>query len=1078
MSGVRGAAIAWVFALLTGAVSTHAQESTPKETAFRLPDGTVVFYTKNPGDPLPAIDGVLLSAKDYKQLLEQVEQLKKAKTAKPASPSVCHVLCTLKLKAERPSATFQMTYQFRTSVPNSLVALGGAKAFAVKADLDDRGPPMLDATMEGLVVLVDRPGEHTLKLTLEAPVTPRMKGDLGFDLGLPRAAITTFAFTTPPELKAIMFGTRTADATGKAGDLKTITADPKRYTADSTGTGTPLGPIDSLEVSWDSPSTAPAPTEATLDIDASIRVEDRSVETLATLKLRGPNREWTLILPAGMDLTATTSLVKPQIDRPTDPKSHEWKVTLAAGVTEATLTATLKQPRPDAKTTAPFNFAILAAKGTVRTSGTLRVFAPFNVRFMPLKASTDLRRVDAPAVGDDSPVAVYRFANVTNLDKRTAPLLDYELRPATAFVVAQPQHQLLLTSLGWRLRSTFRVSPVRTALDQLTLELPAGWQDPTFSPLDLVDEVQGGGDRTTARTLTIRFATPQREPFEMTLEARMPLAGESRDASLLLPKLTQTRERDATVSVTVPEPFEVKGTVREWDAGKIATLPVEFTSAKATSLTGRFDGTVARVDVAWQSAKPRFNADMQCDVSLSDRQAVVTQFIRLTFPEAASRTVKLAGPSNLAGFRSTPLLESTGPGEWTYTASSTAKDATLTLSFAVPLKLEPQTNWAVPLVWPDAATVATTVRIGGTTATRRVIGFDGPWRESAPEPSPDRDSLPWLTLSSTGENVPLTLNWAAADPTGSVVIDKAVHQWAIGDDGTQQGRSRFLLKRWPATLEVELPAGGPVSVLVDKQRVEPLVLKSDTPESRVLGIPLPEAKATRTSLLIEIRHNSPKDRPLDPPRLRGAVPRGVAWWQIAPPPGTLPLLFGEMTPEIAWRFNDGLLMPTACVSDTNLDKWLSDANELELTPGDATLTLSQSRPSPLRIIGVPRLPAFALGTLAFLLLGYGLTRLNARWLAPVLATIVIAITTVTLVWPQPMSQFALVAQPGILITVIVLGLCFAVKSWLHKRNARLATFSRGTPPPTLSSPAIGLSAKTSRSGVVEVNSPVPSASSP
>jgi len=63
-----------VLVLAMGAAAGFAQEpprpGKEKDAAVKLPDGTIVFYTKAPDDPNPPIDGVRLSAKEYAALVE------------------------------------------------------------------------------------------------------------------------------------------------------------------------------------------------------------------------------------------------------------------------------------------------------------------------------------------------------------------------------------------------------------------------------------------------------------------------------------------------------------------------------------------------------------------------------------------------------------------------------------------------------------------------------------------------------------------------------------------------------------------------------------------------------------------------------------------------------------------------------------------------------------------------------------------------------------------------------------------------------------------------------------------------
>ena len=64
------------------AVPVRGQPGTPdpiKASALKLPDGTVVFWTKNPEEANPTVEGVILSPQDYKALLEQAELARKVK---------------------------------------------------------------------------------------------------------------------------------------------------------------------------------------------------------------------------------------------------------------------------------------------------------------------------------------------------------------------------------------------------------------------------------------------------------------------------------------------------------------------------------------------------------------------------------------------------------------------------------------------------------------------------------------------------------------------------------------------------------------------------------------------------------------------------------------------------------------------------------------------------------------------------------------------------------------------------------------------------------------------------------------
>jgi hypothetical protein len=341
----------------------------PKASAVKLPDGTIVFLTKSPDEANPPIEGVYLSPQEYKALVEQAEQLKKLQDApRPQAPSECRVAGKIESRGDRTVAALTLTYSFRTAAPKAVVALGGQKAFPLAAKLDGGKLPALAAGDDGLTALVESPGEHTLVLTVEAPVGPRGgKAEVGFEVGLPRAAITTLALAPPEKVKQLTVGVRTAADRGGA---------PKRATEDAAALGKyPLGPAELLEVAWQPPTAAPVTPQAALsaEVEAAVRVDEAQVETTATVRLRGPAREWALVLPPGADVEArrATSAVPrdptielpfstafPGLTRPADPTQTNWTFRPPdSGGSDWDLTVTARQPRPmagDGKSEAPF----------------------------------------------------------------------------------------------------------------------------------------------------------------------------------------------------------------------------------------------------------------------------------------------------------------------------------------------------------------------------------------------------------------------------------------------------------------------------------------------------------------------------------------------------------------------------------------------------------------------------------------------------------------------------------------------------------------------------------------------------
>src|SRR5205814_4482573 len=185
-------------------------------------------------------------------------------------------------------------------------------------------------------------------------------------------------------------------------------------------------------------------------------------------------------------------------------------------------------------------------------------------------------------------------------------------------------------------------------------------------------------------------------------------------------------ERDAAVTASVPDGLDVRGEAREWEGehpaawgSPLAAIPGPNgkPGRAVTAVTGKADGGLARVTLAWHPHRPDLTADVRADVTLSDRQVEVRQTIRLRSPDGLPRPVRFRGPASASGLGARPPLEPLGPGEWNLTPPPDAKELTLTVVFAVPLpprSADDHEAWRVPvgLLWPAGSTRAdATVRV-------------------------------------------------------------------------------------------------------------------------------------------------------------------------------------------------------------------------------------------------------------------------------------------------------------------------------------------------------------------------------
>lgn len=1064
-----------------------------------------------PGQPAPLVkqpDGtfapavgeqVILSPEEHRRLLDQIEQLKKQLAVRrPAQPSECALRGVVERRGETLVAAVTATFSFRTTLPQSAVALGCRKAFLVSAKLDGDKLPVLDAGEDGFATLIETPGDHTLVLNVELPITGRgVKSEVGFELALPRAAITTLALDPPAGVDRVNLTTRTPDPAPPARpadprrvpglDVKLLAARPGREQ------GYPLGPVELLEVTWEPPTAVAAPPDPVraAEYDIACVLTDTLVETTAKVRLRGAARQWRLVAPAAATVTPERlgrdgeagPVPPPVVTRPADPAKSVWQIEFPAGAAAAdwVFTVVARQPRPkapDAKQKGPFPVGPFAVADVARQTGTVRVTAAANTR-LAYRHGPDLRRTDPPGpADDDTTTGSFKLATgPTGATPAFTPLLQVEAVPLTGAVQVRPTYKLTLRETGWRIRAELKVTPVRTEVDSIAVELPAEWRGVEASPPELVEGIKLVKEATAEnprQVAVIRLATGHRQPFDLILDATLPVPPAGRDAVVPLPRFPGAIERDAAITATVPDGFEVRGAAREWEGDQpagwgtpLAAIPGPDGKPPraATTLTGRFEFGAARVDLAWQQHRPETTAEVRADVTVQDRQVLVVEQIRLRSPEGFGRPVRFRGPAvplGRVGLKAQPPLEQVGPAEWSITPPADAKEATVTVSFAVPLAAHPASDpapWKLPvgLLTPVGVTrTETTVRVWANTGPGRVIGIEpGAWRELPPEPAADRDALPVLTLAGTADEQPLVLDVREVpDPAAVAVwVDRGLIQAWAGEDGVSQVRARFFLKRWLAgSALVHVPGTQAPTILLDGKKVDQ---PAEPAGDRVFRVPLPEAKPGRTATL-DIRYQLPtgrrsiSDAIYVPPVLLATAYTGPVRWQVTVPPGFLPVVTGSAGQiEQRWRWRLGMIAPAAAVTDEELDRWFRAGGPAE-GEADEGWEVGDGEPVILRTAGVesvrvgrvPHLGFVVACTLTALVLGLVLMRLPVAAAGVLVVVLAAVVAVATVLFPQPVGITIAAAEPGLVAFLVVFGFQTAIR-WRHRRRvSRLPGFSR------------------------------------
>jgi hypothetical protein len=1020
------------------------------------------------------------STQEYQKLLEQLEQLKKELAAKKAAPpSGCAIHARIEKRGESSVAALKLTYGFRTTAANSTVLLGAKRSFLVSAKLDGQPLPVLESTESGFTVTVEAAGNHTAILEVECPIGARgTKPEIGFELGLPRAAITTLICEPPGGVSRVSLTTRSFES-GKASEPRRIAGLDAKSLAPPPPLRDPypLGTVESLEVAWEPTAAAPVVDAIqTAELDAATLVTEGMIETTAKIKPRGTARTWRIAAPAdavvNVDRATGEATEAAVVSKPADAAKPVWKIDLPAGTVPAdwVVTVVIRTPRAKPNEPAsrgPFPIGPLSVLDIAKLSGTVRVSAPVNTR-LTFKPGRELRQ-DAPPVApsEDEAVGFFRLAAgpLGNIPP-AVPLLTFEASPLIGRVAIRPNYKLTLTDAGWNLRAEMRITPIRTSLDSLTLELPAAWRGVELSPPTLVAETTESPADGGKKLVKVVLAAEHKQPFELVLAASVPFAAGAKDAAVPLLRFPGATERDTLASISVPDGTEVRGTGREWDGAQPAAWTVPLAAQAGpdgkpprniTAINGKFERGLARLDLTWFPFRPPLTADVRVELTVRESQIVISERVTLRSADGLPRTVRFLGAPELPGLAPFDRFE---PGVWLHGFGTDVKEATVKFEYAVTLPPGDARTVPISLVLPNGTShtdVQARVWITGD-GSRSVRVAAGTWREEPPDPSAEREFLPALTLVASGAELPLSLDIrrGAGEAAGSVAIERGLLQATHGDDGTAF-RARFLLRRWSTdhldvTLSAALDGAMPEAHLDDPPKRIPAAIRVEDGR-RVIRIPLPEPKPGRT-LAVEVRYALPSAPMGEKATYSAPEPvasfTGPVRWQIVGPVGSVPLLAGRERSEQRWQPRLGLILPTPAATE-DLEKWfLTGTADGASSGGTESAVLRVAAPTSVSFVHLPRI-AFLIGcSVAVLFIGLVLSRFPG-WLAgPIVAVLAGAIAIAATLYPQPAAQFAAAAEPGFAALLLVLAFQAAARRYHRQRVTYLPGFARTGPSPTAS----------------------------
>jgi hypothetical protein len=1061
--------------------------------AMKLPSGALIVGTDKLSEVIQKGNGFFLTPERYKDLIDQIERLKKQIAAdKPVAPSCCELDGMVEQRGGQAVVRLRAVFKFKTTQPHSVVALGCQKTAAVKAELDEgKLPQLLPPGETGLNVLVDEPAEHTLRLELETPaITRGSKGtERGFEIGLPGAPITTLTFAAPFEVKRLSIGRREIGSAAAASpEVRRVDA---AHLAPGHG-GEALGPITSLEVSWDDPAQPiPAQGPRSAEAEITVSIAEAEVQTEARLRLKGTAKEWRFVAPATAEVSVgkppppTGDLLAKPVELPYDqaptlvrPDPNQppiWKLQFKEAMAADLLVAvSARTPRPratDAKgARGTFPVGPVAALDVQQQSGTIHVMTPPQIRATGIPKG-DTRRQDS----GDEPTrgVVFRYQSLPpGPNNLPGPPLELDIRPMAGTLYTQVRHQLQLAEEGWRLRTTIEVKPFYTEADWLELEVPADLQNLVGSPPDEVEGVAPVRDAGPARrVIQMRLASPRRRDFTVILEGLYPQAGDAREATLALPRVLGAFDHDGQVTVAVPEGFDVRGSVREWETNHASTwaLPLE---PRGGGLSARVNRAAGQIDLSWRPQQPDLRVDTVADVTLGNAQGRIILHMHCSNSGRAPTRLRLRGPEGIRNLAATPgTIEPAAPGEWFVgLPADTGREFSLKLTYTFDRPITRTgadgLHEVVPLVWLDGATqVEARVRFwrDPTAAPNRAapVGADAPWQVLPPELVPERDTLPMLVLQASGNQLALSVRFTSRNgeeqTTGATSwVERALIQVQAGDE-SHRYRARFYLRRWQTpTMELALPmAAAAVEASLNGKPIDaPDTVRSDDGRP-FLRIALP-AWRPRRPVVVEVQYQLPAagtraelTPPLPAPGSGIAV--AATRWEVALSRGSTPLSFSNTTVlEERWGWRHLFPSPQAARSVAELEAWFLNGQEpasegsANWQMGEAAVAAREEGLHPLSLYLLPRTAMLIAASVVAFLTGLFLSRLRRRDATLALLGIGAVAALGTSAWPQPAGQLFAAALPGLVLLAIVLGSQRYLQWHYRWRLDHMPAFSRST----------------------------------
>jgi hypothetical protein len=1046
---------------------------------LKVPAGAILVICREAKEALKLIpEGVLLTPEKYQSLLERIEQLERlSRGTNLEIPSACKLTGYV----EGDLVRFQARFDFRTERPNTTVSLGCQRAWLRPGAALDGQLPLLSAAEDGLIkVLVETPGIHQLTMDMELPLIGRgaKGGEQGFDLGLPKAAITT--------LEGFSFSRSVAEVRINGRSVQTKNMDGGHARVDSV----PLGPAERLEMSWKGPAARPQKSPPVLEAVGrlTVRVHESAIITdveLTLQSLAGETRAWRVQMPPQLVLEVKEPRLQDErIEsiEPPQPKNPFLTIRLKEPSSEPLrVVFQVRQPRlQTAVAVGPFT-----VPGASRQRGTIGVTAPPDLRVRFQRRGDVMQRDISDESRRESTIAEFSYGIAPPSQPGQLPPAPLELmvEEIKGSVETRVEHNLMLSDAGVRIMTKLLVTPVRIKVDRLEISVPAGYQyerDIGAAPTDLVDSVELSEPSIKPRMALVKLVKQQSQPFTLTLPGVYPLVDGARRAVLELPRPTQVLDRGGQVTASLPDGLEFTAESSGPD------LPMRGQRRQTWS----FDRIPSKVTLMWRPHRPELSIDGVADVTVTGRQVRVRQELRLHFSVTERKLVTLVVPPSIA-----PRLRLVEGGTLEADGrvrlpAGAPKEHTLVLAYSFPLKdqteegpdVEAPREKVAPAVGPfvgrftvpliqviEATQFDTKVRVWSESGTLPVLAQEG-WEEQPIEAVKERQALPALVLRNGGLTAPLILKLAQGkELVANVIVERVLIRVAIGEGGRQSYRARFRVKRFNnRTLTIDFPgslAGINPVILLDGKRllrleaaersaadnqgattarleIEPDLYAKPVLLEICFELP-PRAQGAMASWLTTVR----------PPCLGGDLLLGSIRWQIELPAGHMSFVQrGGNTAEQQWIWHGGLLTPEPAVTSGDLDRWLmanadDSAAEDMSAPGqnkEPNLVCWQTAAAALQLVHAPRQAWLLICSLFFLLVGLALSLAplprGLWWL--VLMSVAVGATVGAVFWPDALPAVAYGCEPGAAVLVLILAVQWLLQHRYRRQVIFMPSFTR------------------------------------